>query len=90
VPILGIVENMSGFTCPHCGKKIDLFKSGGGEKAARELGVPFLGKIPFDPKIVDSSDKGKPIVAEYPESESAKVLMKICRTIDEKVRVQKE
>ena len=52
-PILGILENMSGLICPHCGTKIDIFKSGGGEKAAKELNVPFLGRIPFDPHIAD-------------------------------------
>ncbi len=85
-PILGIVENMSGLTCPHCGKDIDLFKTGGGEKAAKELGVPFLGRIPLDPHIVESTDNGKPLVETHPESEPAKILISICRLIDEKVR----
>jgi Mrp family chromosome partitioning ATPase len=86
IPILGILENMSGFTCPHCGSKIDLFKSGGGEKAAKELNVPFLGKIPFDPRIVEASDNGKSFIEIYPEIESSKIFMKICSSIDEKVR----
>lgn len=86
VPILGILENMSGLTCPHCGKDIDLFKTGGGEKAAKELGLPFLGRIPLDPHIVESTDNGKPLVETYPESEPAKVLMNICKLIDERVR----
>jgi len=60
--VIGIIENMSGFICPHCGEEIELFKSGGGEKAARELGVPFLGKIPIEPAIVGSTDKGEPFV----------------------------
>ena len=59
IPVLGIVENMSGFKCPHCGKEIDLFKVGGGEKAARELGVDFLGRVPIDPKVVEGGDQGK-------------------------------
>jgi ATP-binding protein involved in chromosome partitioning len=62
VPVVGIIENMSGLICPHCGQEIDLFKVGGGEKAARELKVPFLGRIPIDPKVVESSDDGMPIV----------------------------
>jgi len=86
VPILGILENMSGLTCPHCGKNIDIFKSGGGEKAAKELNVPFLGRIPFDPRIVETTDDGKPFIEMYPDSESAKVLDKICSSIDEKIR----
>jgi len=68
VPVLGIVENMSGMACPHCGESIDLFKIGGGEKAATELGVPFLGRIPIDPRVVLSCDSGKPFMAEPDES----------------------
>jgi len=59
---LGIIENMSGFACPHCGEAIDLFKVGGGEKAAHDLNVPFLGAIPIAPKIVEGTDDGKPFV----------------------------
>ena len=62
IPHIGIIENMSGFKCPHCGKEIELFKIGGAEKAANELGVRFLGRIPFDPGIVNSGDSGKPFV----------------------------
>ncbi|MGQ9535402.1 MAG: P-loop NTPase [bacterium] len=87
-PILGILENMSGLTCPNCGTKIELFKSGGGEKAARELGVPFLGRIPLEPHIVESTDNGKPFIELYPDSESAQVLLNIGRSIDERVRPQ--
>jgi len=79
--IIGIIENMSGMVCPHCGKKIDLFKEGGGKKAAIELGVPFLGKIPFDPQIVSSGDEGKPFVVTQPESEASKAFMKIVENI---------
>lgn len=57
--ILGVVENMSGFVCPYCNKKIDLFKSGGGEKIAREYNIPLLGRIPIDPRIVESGDQGQ-------------------------------
>jgi nitrogenase subunit NifH len=78
---LGIVENMSGMVCPHCGKRIDLFKEGGGYKAALELGVPFLGKIPIDPQIVISGDEGKPFVASQPESEAAKAFMNVVENI---------
>jgi ATP-binding protein involved in chromosome partitioning len=59
---------MSGFTCPHCHEGIDLFKAGGGEKAAREMGVPFLGRIPLDPGMVTSTDEGFPFVARKPDS----------------------
>ena len=63
IPLVGIVENMSGFNCPHCHKPIDLFKKGGGEKAAREMLVPFLGRIPIDPEMVSCGDTGTPLVA---------------------------
>lgn len=75
--IHGIVENMSGFVCPHCGKRISLFKEGGGEKAAKELGIPFLGRIPIDPQIVESGDNGKPFIVHHPESEASKAFNKI-------------
>jgi Mrp family chromosome partitioning ATPase len=75
--IYGIVENMSVLNCPHCGKPISLFKEGGGERVAKELGVPFLGRIPIDPKIVELGDDGKPFILHYPESDAAKALNKI-------------
>jgi MinD superfamily P-loop ATPase len=75
--IYGIIENMSGLICPHCGKKIALFKEGGGLRAALEMGVPFLGKIPIDPEIVNSGDDGKPIVLSRPDSEASLAFMKI-------------
>lgn len=88
VPVLGIVENMSGFVCPHCGKSTDLFKTGGGEKAAREMKVPFLGKVPIEPEIVTSGDEGKPFVWDQKESSAAKVLgemvEQIIRTVSSK------
>lgn len=58
IPIVGIVENMSGFTCPHCGKKVDIFKTGGGKKAAKDFNLSFLGDIPLDPTIVQTGDSG--------------------------------
>jgi Mrp family chromosome partitioning ATPase len=64
MPVLGIIENMSGFVCPHCGKEIDLFKVGGGKKSADELIIPFLGAIPIDGKIVKSGDSGRPFVLD--------------------------
>jgi len=70
--IYGIIENMSGLECPYCGKKIELFKTGGGEKTAQILGVPFLGRIPIDPKIVQLADEGKPFITHNPESPAAR------------------
>lgn len=79
--IVGIIENMSGLICPHCGQKIDLFKEGGGQKAALEMGVPFLGKIPIDPQIVISGDEGKPFITTSPASEASQAFMKIVEKI---------
>ncbi len=79
--IVGIIENMSGLICPHCGGRINLFKDGGGEKAARELGVTFLGKIPIDPNIVESGDNGKPFVSSQSESEATKSFIKIVEKV---------
>ncbi|BAU23128.1 chromosome partitioning protein ParA [Caldimicrobium thiodismutans] len=79
--ILGLIENMSGFICPHCGKPLDLFKRGGGQKLAEEMGIRFLGKIPVDPRVVDTGDRGKPIVGAYPESLTAQAFEEVIRNI---------
>jgi MinD superfamily P-loop ATPase len=84
--VLGIIENMSGFRCPHCGKEINLFKIGGGERAAKELGIDFLGRIPIDEKIVIDGDEGKPFVTE--ENEASKAFMEIVKKIEEKLNSQ--
>ena len=70
MPVIGIIENMSGFKCPKCGGEIDLFKIGGGERAAADMGVPFLGRIPIEVNIVLSGDSGIPFVLEH-ESDAA-------------------
>jgi ATP-binding protein involved in chromosome partitioning len=66
--IFGIVENMSGFACPHCGDTIALFGSGGGKKTADAFGIPFLGEIPFDPKVVSCGDSGTSYQEAYPDT----------------------
>ena len=73
VPILGIVENMRTFTCPHCGETTDIFRHGGGEQMSEELGVPFLGALPLDAEVVTCGDEGRAIVVDRPESSSARV-----------------
>ncbi len=72
VPVLGVLENMSGLVCPNCKTVINVFKTGGGEKMAGEMSVPFLGKIPIEPQIVEASDDGKPFVYHYSKTEAAK------------------
>ncbi len=77
VAILGIIENMSGFTCPHCQEHTDIFRRGGGERMSIELGVQFLGAIPLDADIVTGGDEGRPIVANKPSSVAAKAYVAI-------------
>lgn len=84
IPILGIIENMSGLACPHCNKEIDLFKTGGGEKAARELKVPFLGRIPIEPEIVFSGDDGKPHVSYGKETMASAAIKDIISKVTKK------
>lgn len=74
VPILGIVENMSYFVCPHCQNKHTLFGAGGGTRLAEELDVPLLGEIPFFPAVLSGGDRGEPIVVAEPDSAAAKAL----------------
>ncbi|MFW6324208.1 MAG: P-loop NTPase [Desulfovibrionales bacterium] len=75
-PVLGIVENMSGFVCPKCNEEVTIFGTGGGMALAGEMGVPFLGSIPLDPEIVRSGDEGYVFVKTHPESPSSKALQK--------------
>jgi len=82
MPIIGIVENMSGFVCPKYGAKIDIFKSGGGQKIAEELRVPFLGSIQIDQKVCEASDKGVPFIIEHADSPISKAFMEIVRKIE--------
>jgi ATP-binding protein involved in chromosome partitioning len=82
MPILGIVENMSGLSCPHCGGKIDLFKIGGGEKAAAEMKVNFLGRLPIDPGIVICGDAGTPMILSGDYSISIKPLFEMVKKIE--------
>jgi ATP-binding protein involved in chromosome partitioning len=81
VPIIGIIENMSGFVCPDCGKVTNIFKTGGGEKIAKQFDVPFLGKIPLDQRVCDASDSGNPFIIQYPDSPAAKAFAEIVEKI---------
>ncbi|MFQ5949515.1 MAG: Mrp/NBP35 family ATP-binding protein [Nitrospiria bacterium] len=77
VPVLGIVENMSYFECPHCREKTEIFSRGGGQAAAEKLGVPFLGEVPIDPAIREGGDKGVPIAVADPASVQTKAFEEI-------------
>lgn len=81
VPVLGVVENMSGYVCPQCGKEAALFGSGGGERMAGEMGVPFLARIPFDPAVAEACDAGKPYVHAYAGSAAAKAFHAVVEPI---------
>ena len=79
--ILGVIENMSGFSCPHCGESIDLFKAGGGLKAAEDLRVNFLGAVPIDPRIVRDTDEGRPFVMTDDSSQANMAFARIVEDI---------
>jgi ATP-binding protein involved in chromosome partitioning len=81
VPVLGIVENMSYFACPHCGARTDVFGHGGGRAEAKRLGVPFLGEIPLDPAVRDAGDRGTPIVVADPSSPQTAAFDRIASAI---------
>jgi len=81
--IIGVIENMSGFICPNCGTKIDIFQSGGGRQIAEEMGIPFLGSIPIDQKICEDSDKGVPFIAEHKDSQASRAFMEIVQKIEQ-------
>lgn len=87
VPILGIVENMSYFECPHCGERTELFSHGGGAQTAERLGVPFLGEIPLHASIREAGDAGKPIVEADPESTQSKAFHRLAEQVAAAVSV---
>ncbi len=90
VPVLGIVENMSYFVCPHCGSRSEIFDHGGARREADRLGVDFLGEIPLDMAIRETSDGGHPIVVSDPEGAHAKAYLEIARTIGAKIAQGRE
>ena len=81
LPVLGVVENMSGFVCPNCGTVTDIFKAGGGERMAADMGVPFLGRIPIDPAVGEACDTGKAFVYHYNGTETAKAFERMVTPI---------
>jgi ATP-binding protein involved in chromosome partitioning len=81
VPVLGIVENMSTFICPHCGTETQIFGHGGARHEAEVLGVPFLGEVPLDLQIRLTSDEGKPIVVAEPNGKHAAVYRQIATAV---------
>jgi ATP-binding protein involved in chromosome partitioning len=87
VNVLGVVENMSYFLCPHCGERTDVFDHGGGERLAEKLGVPFMGEVPLDPKLRLGGGPGIPLMASEPESELGQVFNGVAKTVAGRVSV---
>ena len=87
VNVLGVVENMSYFLCPHCGERTDVFDHGGGERLAEKLGVPFMGEIPLDPKLRVGGGAGVPLMASEPDSELGRVFNQVAETVAGRVSV---
>ncbi len=81
LPVVGVIENMSGFVCPKCGEHTDIFRTGGGEKMAGDMGVPFLGSVPIDPQVTVSGDGGEPVVQAHPHSETSQAFGRIVRAL---------
>ena len=85
VPVIGVIENMSGMVCPHCGETINLFSRGGGKKAAGDLGVPYLGAIPFDPEMVKAGDEGRPMILQHTGSLTGKAVEAVMENLVKQV-----
>jgi ATP-binding protein involved in chromosome partitioning len=82
IPVIGVIENMSGFICPKCGTETNIFKAGGGQKMAEDMSVPFLGSIPIDPEICRDSDNGMPFIIEHADSAATKAFTEIVKKIE--------
>ncbi|HUJ27926.1 MAG TPA: Mrp/NBP35 family ATP-binding protein [Myxococcales bacterium] len=87
IPVLGFVENMSGFICPHCQHETDIFSKGGAEQAAAKLHVPFLGRVPINPAIREGADDGRPVVAANPALPEAQALIRIAQNVADRVSI---
>jgi Mrp family chromosome partitioning ATPase len=77
LPVLGVIENMSGFVCPHCGERSDIFGTGGGEEMSEEMDVPFLGRVPLDPRMVQAADEGRLMMETLEGSPAGEALEEI-------------
>lgn len=86
IPIIGIVENMSGFICPKCKTQVNIFKTNGAKVLAEKYNIPFLGNIPIDSTLVQAGDEGKPYIEYYPKSETAKAFFKIIENLEKQLR----
>lgn len=89
-PLIGVLENMSGFVCPKCGAETDIFKVGGGQKISNDLEIPFLGRVPLDPRICEDSDQGTPFIIKHSDSPAAKAFMEIVDKIEDFLKQSKK
>src|SRR5438067_31735 len=87
IPVLGFVENMSGFICPHCHTETDIFSKGGAEAAAQKLAVPFLGRVPINLAVRTGGDEGRPVVADHPELPESQALVRIAQNVADRVSI---
>ena len=89
MPIIGVVENMSGFVCPHCEETVDIFSSGGGEKTARDFELPFLGRVPMDPRVVVGGDSGKPYLSSDENSPAVQAFAAVVEAVERRLPINK-
>ncbi|MGQ9721563.1 MAG: Mrp/NBP35 family ATP-binding protein [Candidatus Jordarchaeum sp.] len=85
IPVIGIIENMSGFVCPNCGERYEILGSGGGKKISKEMNLPLLGQIPIDPEITVDSDQGTPFIVKNPETQATKIFEEIVQKIQKTI-----
>ncbi|HET7291208.1 MAG TPA: Mrp/NBP35 family ATP-binding protein [Vicinamibacteria bacterium] len=88
IPILGAVENMSYFACPHCGERTDIFGRGGGQRMAQDMGIPFLGEVPIDTRVRSGGDEGRPIVAAAPDALAAQAFEAVAGKVAAQISIQ--
>ncbi|QQG66828.1 Mrp/NBP35 family ATP-binding protein [Desulfobulbus oligotrophicus] len=85
MPIVGVVENMAGFVCPHCGETVDIFSKGGGEETARDFDLPFLGRVPMDPRVVVAGDTGTPYLSSNEDSPAIKAFDAVVTAVERRL-----
>lgn len=90
IEIAGLVENMSGLYCPHCEGFIPIFRTGGGQRTAEQMGIPYLGALPFDPQVVEGGDKGRPVLEDDKETPFKTAVVKFTESVLERVKVTEE
>ncbi len=88
IPVLGVIENMSTFVCPHCSEETEIFGSGGGAKMSRDLDIPFLGDVPIDTRVRSGGDEGRPIVSAAPDAPAAKAFIGLSSKVAAQISIQ--